>query len=126
MRGSAALAAALLAAGCLASYGGEGVGSGIHGVATLAPACHAEEPDHPSCAPRPYEGKLAVTSATGGVGGQFSTRADGAFNVSLPPGEYTLGAGGEGTRLRCEPPAPIVVAAGAWTRVAVRCTEEFP
>lgn len=116
----ALLVAALVLAGCL-EYGGEGVGSGIVGVATMGPTCPVErDPPDPACADRPYEGELVASRVDGGVSGTFRTDAEGRFNVSLPAGAYEIRSP-EGQQLPWCAGGPVEVVAGAWTRVDVSC-----
>lgn len=116
-----ALLVALFLSGC-ASYGGDDVGSGIFGVATIGPTCPVErDPPDPACADRPYEGMLRVSRTDGGEGGSFSTDAAGAFNVSLTPGEYLISSPNDATPPTCSAPGPIIVVRGEWTRVPVSC-----
>lgn len=110
------------AAGCLSPYGGEDVGSGIFGIAMLGPTCPVvQEPPRPECDDRPYEGPLRAARDDGGVGGVFSTDAQGRFNVSLPPGAYSIRSPEENRLPTCANVAPIVVPVGGWVRVDVSC-----
>ena len=113
---------ALVGAGCLAPYGGQGVGSGMYGVAMMGPTCPVErEPPDPSCADRPFEGKLTATSLDGGVVGTFSTDARGRFNLSVPAGSYEIRAAEPNRLPTCSTAQPVLVVAGQWTPVEVSC-----
>lgn len=113
------LALALLA-GCLSAPAPDD--SGIYGVATMGPTCPAErDPPDPGCADRPYQGEL-VALRGGSVAATFSTSADGAFNVTLAPDEYTIRQPGDASRLpTCASEGPIIVVTGTWTRADVSC-----
>lgn len=109
-------------AGCLTPYGGGGVDSGIFGVAMMGPTCPVErDPPDPACADRPYEGELTAAGADGAVGGVFRTDPLGAFNVSLPAGEYSIRSTDPRGFPACSNVAPIVVSEGRWTHVEISC-----
>ncbi len=70
--------------------------SGIKGKVTLGPTCPLQRiPPDPNCADKPYSTLIAVFSSSDPVHAQVLTRsnADGTFSISLPAGEYLLGAG---------------------------------
>jgi hypothetical protein len=67
-------------------------GTGIGGRATAGPVCPVEQiPPDPQCAARPVAGAvLVVRDARGSQLARVTTGADGAFFVSLPPGDYVV------------------------------------
>jgi hypothetical protein len=71
-------------------------GSGIRGTVTLGPTCPVERiPSYPHCADRPYQTSVTIFRASDPAHAFLVTKSDagGTFEVSLPPGEYTLSAG---------------------------------
>jgi len=70
--------------------------SGVRGSVLLGPTCPVERnPPDPGCAPRPYQTMVNVyRSGNTHVFANVKTAADGSFEFSLPPGEYTLSADG--------------------------------
>lgn len=84
--------------------------SGIRGTVMLGPTCPVERiPPDPACADRPYQTLVAVFRANDPVHAFLFAKSDeeGAFSVTLPPGEYTLGAG-ESNLPRCDHPRVTV------------------
>ncbi len=70
--------------------------SGIKGKVTLGPTCPVQRISlDPNCADKPYSTLIAVFSSSDPVHAQVLTRSnvDGTFSISLPAGEYLLGAG---------------------------------
>lgn len=69
-----------------------GTGSGIWGTVMLGPTCPViQNPSQEECADKPYAAKLVVTTAEGSkVIREFSSEADGRFNIALAPGEYAI------------------------------------
>ena len=68
--------------------------AGVRGRATAGPTCPVEtEPPDPACAERPVAGAILVfTNTAGAEAARATSAADGAFNVELAPGSYTLTA----------------------------------
>ena len=64
----------------------------VYGTVLLGPTCPVvQDPPDPECADRPYVTRLAVTTADQSrVVKEFSSNTDGAFNIELPPGQYTI------------------------------------
>jgi hypothetical protein len=97
----AILIVALLAAAA-AGCGGEPEGSGtvsptgpgyaVSGYAHAGPICPVvHDPPDPACEDRPVAGAvLVVRAAAGATIAEITTRRDGTFAVTLPPGRYTL------------------------------------
>lgn len=112
-----------LLAGCLAAPSPSS--SGIHGVAMLGPVCPVQrDPPDPQCADRPFVGNLSVMSVDGArVVATFATRADGSFNVTLPPGDYAIRNADNPSGLpRCVAEGgTFAVRADAWALVNVSC-----
>lgn len=115
----------MLLAGCLTSPAPAGAGdSGFFGVATIGPTCPVErDPPDPACADKPFEGDFAVTTPDGsGVVTEFSSDAQGRFNVTVGAGEYAIRLANSASPLpRCASAAPLVVASRAWSEVNVSC-----
>ena len=62
--------------------------SGIHGVVLLGPTCDAPSAADPCL--EPYSARLVVFDQNGRVVGDVSSDANGAFALSLPPGDYII------------------------------------
>jgi hypothetical protein len=68
-----------------------GGATGIIGLATAGPVCPVERPGDPTCVPRPVAGAFIVVSdASGNDVGTTTTRADGSFDLQVPPGDYVV------------------------------------
>lgn len=96
--------------------------SGIRGVVMLGPTCPVEHiPPLPNCADKPYSTLIAVFKVTDPVHAIILTKsnADGSFKISLPPGEYILGAG-ESSLPRCNHPQ-ITVKANTYSSITISC-----
>ena len=97
--------------------GGNGIvafQSGIHGTITLGPTCPVvHNQPTPGCADTPYQTMVVVFRASDPVNpfAIATSTADGAFSFSLPPGDYTLGAG-ESNHPQCTHPRVTVPATG--------------
>ena len=95
------------------STGGQGIlpyKSGIRGVVMLGPTCPVmRNPPEPGCADKPYSTMVAVFRRSDPVHAYAigTSNADGRFEFSLPPGDYTLGAG-ESNLPRCDHPEVTV------------------
>ena len=85
--------------------------SGISGVVMLGPTCPVERiPPDPNCADKPYQTLVAIFRANDATHAVMITTSDasGTFAVSLPPGDYTVGAG-ESNLPRCDHPQVTVL-----------------
>lgn len=96
--------------------------SGIRGTVSLGPTCPVMRiPPDPQCADKPYA--VAITVYRAGSQTPFiigSSNASGAFELSLPPGSYTLSAG-SGTMLpRCAE-VEVTVSANKYISTAISC-----
>ncbi len=63
--------------------------TGIQGIAEAGPQCPVVVRGQP-CPPRPIAATVAVQDPTGAEVTRFTSGSDGRFQVSLPPGTYTL------------------------------------
>lgn len=83
--------------------GGPTSATGVRGIVVLGPTCPVERmPPDPTCADKPYATAIVVYpsgSQTAYLIG--NSDATGAFSLPLPPGSYTLAAGGGTTLPRC-------------------------
>src|SRR3989344_2151883 len=110
---------------CVADSAGGGIlpyNSGVRGTVLTSPTCPVEQdPPQPQCAAQPYATTVAVFRANNPVIPLAATRSgvDGSFQISLPPGRYTLGAG-ESMLPRCEHPS-VTVGATGYTVVNISC-----
>ena len=96
--------------------------SGIRGTVMVGPTCPVERmPPDPQCADKPYQTLVAVFRASDAVHAVAFTRSgtDGTFEVSLPPGEYVVGAG-ESMLPRCAQ-TPAIVGPEGYTQITVSC-----
>ena len=96
--------------------------SGIRGTVMLGPTCPVERiPPDPDCADRPYQTLVVVFRASDPVHAIAFAKSDakGMFAVSLPPGEYVVGAG-ESNLPQCSQ-LQATVGPGAYTDVLVSC-----
>ncbi|MFH0890579.1 MAG: hypothetical protein V1856_00925 [Candidatus Liptonbacteria bacterium] len=86
--------------------GGGGIlpyNSGIRGTVLLGPTCPVmRDPPDPGCADKPYETTILVYRfGAGSVIATVKSGTNGEFEVSLPPGKYTLAASGGAVLPRC-------------------------
>ncbi len=97
--------------------------SGIRGTVMAGPTCPVERnPPDPNCADRPLQTTVSISRAIDKTHVIATVPSDtqGAFQVSLPPGEYTVSAS-TGTMLpRCNPTDAIVGPTG-YSVVAISC-----
>ena len=109
------------------STGGGGAGilpytSGVRGTVSLGPTCPVmREPPDPQCADRVYATAVLVyraNSKTPFIIG--NSDANGAFSFSLPPGSYTITAGGNTTLPRCER-EEVNVGRGGYATTTIFC-----
>ncbi len=108
-----------------AKTGGQGIlpyNSGIRGTVMLGPTCPVmRNPPDPNCADKPYKTMVVVFKASDPAHPFIITQsnAEGKFEASVPPGEYTLGAG-ESNLPRCDHPA-VTVKANGYTSALISC-----
>ncbi len=96
--------------------------SSIKGVVRLGPTCPAQRKDDPACADKLYKTKLELTRFNSvEVLKTFSSNNDGEFEVSAPPGEYSIREAGGGRDSKCGKNGLIPVEAGQTTEVIVFC-----
>lgn len=96
--------------------------SGIRGRVMLGPTCPVERiPPDPNCADRPYQTLVAIFHTSDPVHAFVLTRSDasGTFSASVPPGDYTLGAG-ESNLPRCGHPQ-VTVQPQAFASTTIFC-----
>lgn len=96
--------------------------SGVSGVVSLGPTCPVETtPADPNCADKPYETAVYIFRKSDPVHAIAITKTDkeGKFKISLPPGEYTLGAG-ESNIPSCNHPEVIVSSIG-YSEAIIEC-----
>jgi hypothetical protein len=96
--------------------------SGVQGVVMVGPTCPVmKNPPDAQCADKPYQTMVAVFRKSDPVHAYAIAKsaADGTFRFSLPPGDYTLGAG-ESNLPRCDHPEATVGPSG-YTQVTISC-----
>ncbi len=96
--------------------------SGVRGIVSLGPTCPVmREPPDPQCADKPYATAVLVYRAGAKVPFAIgNSDASGAFTFSLPPGSYTLTAGGDKTLPRCAG-ADVTIAVGGYVTTNISC-----
>jgi hypothetical protein len=95
--------------------------SGIRGSVILGPTCpldHEPGSNEPIPCLTPYAARLAVVDAEGQVATHVTSGADGRFEVTLPPGEYTV-APENGDPYPFAQSVPVVVVAGEYVEIQV-------
>lgn len=93
-------------------------GGGIRGIVTLGPTCPVEQVGQPPCE-TPYAAELQVTRRSDGTLVQtVRSGADGRFEVSLPPGDYTV-TGTAAEVLPVAAPVDVTVEAGRFSEIEV-------
>lgn len=104
---------------------GEGIArydSGVRGVVQLSPTCPVERmPPDPNCAPKPYQTTVTMYRADDTAHAFVVTQSDaqGLFEATLPPGDYTIQAG-ESMLPRC-PQESVTVVPGAFVSTTISC-----
>jgi hypothetical protein len=78
-----------------------------------------ERIDQP-CPPRPVETIVVARSVGGKISGSAQTDGNGRYEITLPPGSYTLSAETGSIFPQC-PPVEVVVTANAATRADISC-----
>lgn len=93
----------------------------LKGRVTLSPTCPVERtPPDPKCAPKPYPTVVTIRNPQGAVVAQMPTDDQGAFQLQLPSGTYTIIPKGGEPLPRCESEDAIVKARAEMT-VALSC-----
>lgn len=65
--------------------------TGVRGMVSIGPTCPVQRmPPDPNCADRPYKADFSITNKYGYAVSKTASGADGKFEVSLPPGEYSI------------------------------------
>jgi len=105
--------------------GGGGIlpyNSGVRGTVLLGPTCPVERiPPDPACAEKPYATAIVVYHANSTMPFMLgNSDATGAFKFSLPPGDYTLKAGGTSMLPRCNQ-IDVTVAANGYATADISC-----
>jgi hypothetical protein len=99
--------------------GGGGIlpgGSGIEGRILAGPTCPVETVNDPSCADRPVpNATLVVLDANGREVARIASDANGHYEVTLPPGPYTIEPQPVEGFMRVAGPIPVTVGDGIVT-----------
>ena len=96
--------------------------TGIRGVVMLGPMCPVQSSAGPdSCNSKPYKTMVVAFKKSDPVHAVAfsSSNADGVFEFSLPPGDYTLGAG-ESNLPRCDHPE-VTVGSSGYVAATISC-----
>ena len=93
-------------------------GTGITGIASIGPTCPVERLDSP-CPDRPFQGVVVAKAPGGAEVARTTTDPQGAFSISLPPGQYQLTAVVAGSFPRAIP-TDVNVVPGQFTTVHLR------
>ncbi len=105
--------------------GGQGISpynSGVRGIVSLGPTCPVmRDPPDPECADRPYATNVSVyRRGSTQVFATTKSDAKGAFQFSLPPGNYTLTARGGQVMPTCSP-VDVTVAPSGYKTADISC-----
>jgi hypothetical protein len=105
--------------------GGQGIlpyKGGIHGTILLGPTCPVERiPPDPQCADKPYATSVEVYRTGSAAPFLIGTSdARGTFQFSLPPGSYTVQAGGSKMLPRCSP-VTVTVGPSGYSAADISC-----
>jgi hypothetical protein len=92
--------------------------SGIRGQALIGPSCPGPSSGSGECGDKPYQASFIVLNANMQPVTEFQTDAQGKFEVTLPPGEYTLRAQRSG-RYPVAADVDVTVKKGEYTEVSV-------
>lgn len=98
--------------------------SGIRGTALLGPICPVERiPPDPACVPKPYETNLVLTPTDQSrVITEFSSDANGRFEVKTQPGEYAIHSATATNILPyCASDGAVRVNVNSYTEITVNC-----
>ncbi len=98
--------------------------SGIRGTVLLGPTCPVmRNPPDPQCADKVYKTNLVLTTADQShVITEFSSDADGKFNVKIQPGEYAIQSTAVANILpRCRSSGTVRVSVNSYTETTVYC-----
>jgi len=90
---------------------------GVKGQALIGPMCPVMSDDD-SCPDKPYQGQIQLLDANGDVITEFTTDADGTFQVSLPVGSYVLQGVSQGAFPRA-PSQEVTVRPGEYAQVTL-------
>lgn len=116
----AALAFSMVVAACArASDGGApGGGSGIQGVVVAGPQCPVETAESP-CPDQPVPNAEVEVVHGGDVVARATTDADGAFQIALSPGAYSVQAVVASGGVGFAKPVDVTVRDGVFAQVSV-------
>ena len=106
----------------------DGATPGASGIATghvlLGPTCPVQRiPPDPGCADKPYQTTVQAVAANSVSGAPFATTAtdkNGAYKITLPPGEYALSAASGKMFPRCAA-VNIIVKPGLASEINLYC-----
>lgn len=95
----------------------------IYGTVLLGPTCPVvQDPPDPKCADKPYQTRLAVTTKDGArVIKEFSSNAQGKFNIEIPPGTYMIRSAAAANVLPYCSSEVVTVGANGSVEAAVSC-----
>jgi len=97
--------------------------SGVKGTVSLGPICPViQNPPDPQCSDKPYQTLISVfrSNNTSNVFATTESKADGTFEISLPPGDYVLDAKGGTTLPRCSQ-ISVNVGPSRYTEALISC-----
>ena len=93
--------------------------TGLAGTVTLGPVCPVVQVNHP-CPDQSYQATLTILTSTGKQVKQFTTDADGKFQIPLAPGDYILHPETpENQPMPFAQEQPFSVVAGQFTQIEV-------
>lgn len=96
--------------------------SGIRGSVMLGPTCPVmRDPPDPQCADRGYETQISIFRASNNNPvATTKSNAQGVFEITLAPGDYTVSAEGGRMLPRCSPVA-VTVSANNYAQASIQC-----
>ena len=96
--------------------------SGVKGTVSLGPTCPVMRyPPDPGCSDKPYATAIQVYRVgSSSVFATVKSNASGTFEISLPPGTYTVAASGGTVLLRCSS-VEAVVGQSAYITANISC-----
>ncbi len=94
----------------------------VNGTVTLSPICPVERiPQDPSCAPKPYQTTIKVSSVSDNtILKTIQSQSDGGFTFTLPYGKYTIQVSGGNVYPRCSP-VSVEIKSATMSSISISC-----
>lgn len=95
--------------------------SGIRGMVSIGPTCPVVQfPPAGACDDKPYETTIDIHNAAGSRMAVATSKSDGTFEVSLPPGTYTLKPNTPQGRMPYAKEQTVTVPATGYVKVTIQ------